>query len=238
KKLQLSIASLALIFAVSCGNNAQGDKVEAGEAQKTEEVATAAAYKVDNTATTIQWKGTKAIGGGHEGTITLADGSEINVEGGKVVGGKFIFDFNTLTPTDITGGKADTLKAHLLHDDFLGAEKHPEGHFVITGVTEGAPADSKLAGATHTISGNLTLKGVEKGISFPAIVTVTENSVNAKSELFFDRTQWGINYGSDASLKDNLINKEIELKLDITANKYSGSEYIKNNNPRLFSGGD
>ncbi len=220
KKLQLSIAALALMFAVSCGNNAESTKVEAGEAQKTEEVAaTAATYTVDNAATKIQWKGSKAIGGGHEGTIALKEGSIVNVEGGKVVGGKFIFDFNTLTPTDIQGEKADQLKGHLLADDFLGATAHPEGHFVITGVTEGAPADSKLAGATHTITGNLTLKGQEHSITFPAIITVTETSVNAKSELYFDRTQWGINYESDASVKDKFINKEIELKLDITAKK-------------------
>lgn len=220
RKVQLSVAALALMFAVSCGNNAEGTKVEATDAQQTtENTATAAGYKVDNAASKIEWKGSKAIGDFHVGTIGLKDGSEVNVENGKITGGKFIFDFTTLTPTDIQGEMADKLKGHLLANDFLAVDSFPEGFFVITSVVEGAPADSKLAGATHTVNGNLTLRGVEKGITFPAIITVTETSVNTKSELFFDRTQWGINYGSAESVKDKLINKEVELKLDITANK-------------------
>ena len=219
RKLQLSIAALALVFATSCGNNAEGTKVEATDAQATTETVGAASYKVDNAATKIEWKGSKAIGDFHTGTIGLKDGSEVLVEGGKVTGGKFIFDFATLVSTDLTGEMADKLKGHLLAEDFLAVEKFPEGYFVITSVVEGAPADSKVAGATHTINGNLTLRGVEKGISFPAVVTVTDNQVTTVSDLYFDRTQWGISYGSEGSVKDQLINKEVELKLNVTANK-------------------
>lgn len=220
KKLQLAISALALTFAVSCGNSAEGDKVEATDAVQTENTTAAAvAFKVDNTASKIEWKGSKAIGDSHTGTISLKDGSEVHVEGGKISGGKFIFDFNSLSVTDLTGEQAEKLRGHLLAPDFLAVDSFPEGYFVITSVTEGAPAESKLAGATHTVNGNLTLRGVEKNISFPAIVTMTDGSINTKSELFFDRTQWGISYGADASLKDKMINKEIALKLDITANK-------------------
>lgn len=219
RKLQLSVAALALIFAASCGNNAEGTKIEASEAQQTTVTQGAAAYKVDNAATKVEWRGSKAIGDAHTGTIGLKDGSEVLVENGKVTGGKFIFDFTTLTPTDIQGEMAAKLKGHLLANDFLAVDSFPEGFFVITSVVEGAPADSKLAGATHTVNGNLTLRGVEKGISFPAIIKVTDNQVTTTSELFFDRTQWGIVYGADASLKDKMINKEVELKLNVTANK-------------------
>lgn len=219
RKLQLSVAALALIFAASCTNNAEGTKVEATDAQQTTATQGAAAYKVDNATTKIEWKGSKAIGDAHTGTISLKEGSEVLVEGGKVTGGKFIFDFNTLTPTDIKGEMADKLKGHLLANDFLAVDSFPEGYFVITSVVEGAPAESKLVGATHTVNGNLTLRGVEKGISFPAIINVTDNQVTTTSELFFDRTQWGISYGANESVKDKLINKEIELKLNVTANK-------------------
>jgi polyisoprenoid-binding protein YceI len=219
KKLQLSIAALAIVFATSCGNNAEGTKVEATDAQATTATTEATSYKVDNNATKIEWRGSKAIGDAHTGTIALKEGSEVLVEGGKVTGGKFIFDFNTLVSTDLQGEMADKLRGHLLSPDFLAADSFPEGFFIITSVVEGAPADSKLAGATHTVNGNLTLRGVEKGISFPANVTVTDTEVKTVSDLHFDRTQWGLVYGADASLKDKMINKEIELKLNVTAKK-------------------
>src|SRR5690606_3490464 len=111
------------------------------------------------------------------------------------------------------------LKGHLLADDFLAAEKFPEAHFVITNVTEGAPADAKLANATHTVTGNLTLRGTEKSITFPAIITGEGTKVNTQADFFIDRRDWGVSYGSDESLGDKFIKKEIELKLNLTANK-------------------
>lgn len=219
KKIQLSIAALALLFAASCGEP-NSDKVEATDAQKVDTPATTSAtYTVDNANTKIDWKGSKAVGEGHIGTIALASGSVVNVENGKVTGGKFIFDLNSLAPTDQDAEGNGKLKGHLLADDFLSVEKFPEAYFVITTVTEGAPADSKLPNATHTVTGNLTLKGVEKSITFPAIITVDDAKVTTQADFFIDRTQWGVSYGSDESLGDKFIKKEIELKLNLTATK-------------------
>jgi len=219
KKIQLAIGALALMFAVSCGNSADGTKVEASDAKDTVSAPAAVAYKIDNATTKIEWTGSKAIGGAHSGTIGLTDASVVNVENGKVVGGKFIFDLNSLTPTDQDADGNGKLKGHLLAPDFLDVAQFPDASFVITTVTEGAPADSKLAGANATVTGNLTLKSVDKSITFPAIITMTETGSNTKAEFHFDRTQWNMAYGADASLGDKMINKEITLKIDLNATK-------------------
>jgi len=219
KKIQLSVAALALLFAASCGSSAEGSKVEADSAKQVSAPVAAAAYKIDNATTKIEWVGSKAIGGAHNGTIGLTDASVVNVENGKVVGGKFIFDLNSLTPVDGDAESNGKLKGHLLAPDFLDVAQFPDASFVITSVTEGAPADSKLAGANATVTGNLMLKGVDKSITFPAIITMSETGLNTKAEFHFDRTQWGMAYGADASLGDKMINKEITLKIDLNATK-------------------
>ncbi|MDX1472244.1 MAG: YceI family protein, partial [Flavobacteriaceae bacterium] len=58
-------------------------------------------------------------------------------------------------------------------------------------------------------------------------VTVTDNgdTVTLTSDTFtIDRTKWDVNYGSKSvfdNLGDNFINDDIELKINITADKES-----------------
>ncbi|MCG7859338.1 YceI family protein, partial [Flavihumibacter sediminis] len=91
----------------------------------------------------------------------------------------------------------------------------PTASFVITGV-EPITGDST---ATHKISGNLTLKDSTKNVSFPAQVTVAETGVKAAANFNIDRTQWGMFYGNDQSLGDKFIRPEVNIKLNINANK-------------------
>lgn len=220
RKLQLTLAAAALVFAASCGNTSNNDKVNADTAKEVTTPAEASAtYNVNNATTTIEWKGSKITGSAHNGNIALKEGSIVNVEAGNVTGGKFVFDLNSLNPMDQDAEMNGKLKGHLLAPDFLDVEKFADAHFVITEVKAGAPAESKLANATHTVTGNLTLKGTEKSITFPAIINVSETEVTTVADFTFDRTQWGIVYGTDKSLGDNLINNDIEIKLNVKATK-------------------
>ena len=76
---------------------------------------------------------------------------------------------------------------------------------------------SLLPGATHIVSGNLQLKDRTKNISFPVQITTGNNAVAAKANFNIDRTQWGMSYGDDQSLKDNFIRPEVNIQLDIKA---------------------
>lgn len=63
------------------------------------------------------------------------------------------------------------------------------------------------------------MKAQTHNISIPVNVSVQNNVLTVNSEFNIDRTKWNVNYQSDASIKDNFINKEINLKLNLKASK-------------------
>lgn len=218
KKVTLTMAVAALLFAASC-NSSNTDTATTNDAVEAQATAGGSELKADLTETKIEWEGSKAIGGKHTGTIALKDGV-LNVENDAITGGNFVFDLNTLTPMDQDAEGNAKLKGHLLSPDFLDVEKFPDGSFQITSVSKDVDT-SQITNkqATHMITGNLTLNGVTKSITFPAQVTVTADKVEAHAVFNIDRTQWNINFNSDASIKDKFINKEIDLTLHLVAKK-------------------
>jgi polyisoprenoid-binding protein YceI len=217
-KITLTLAAAALLFAASCNNSPNADDAGAGDALATQE-ATGATLNVDLAASTIAWIGSKPIGKQHNGTIGLKEGT-LSIENNTLTGGNFVLDFNTLTPLDQDSTGNAKLKGHLLAPDFLDATQFPEGSFQIVSVTAGVDtATVTNKAATHMVSGNLTLKGVTKSISFPAQIHASAEHATATATFNIDRTQWGINYESDASLKDKFINNEINFTVNIVAHQ-------------------
>jgi len=95
-----------------------------------------------------------------------------------------------------------------------GSEKFPFGSFEITGIRSDSTGEK--------IVGNLTLKEKTNSIEIPAKVKIDEKYVVAETPTFtIDRTKWGIVYNSGiiGTIKDDLINDEISLKLKIVASK-------------------
>ena len=79
-------------------------------------------------------------------------------------------------------------------------------------------------GATHTITGNLTLRGVTKSLSFPATVAVTPEAVTATSEFALARKQFGVAYEGQP---DNLVRDDVVVKLKVQApRKPAGSAAV------------
>lgn len=103
----------------------------------------------------------------------------------------------------------ENLTGHLKTGDFFLVEQHPTAKFVSTAITAGGDKD-----ATHTISGNLTLRGVTKAITFPATVSVSPQAVTAKSEFALPRQQFGVAF---AGKPDDLIRDDVVIKLDVNA---------------------
>ncbi len=211
----LTLMAAPVIFFASCGSP-EGSEATVAEPTAAVEAPAAATYNVDAQNSLITWKGSKVTGSTHEGTIKLSDGS-LKVEGGQLVGGNFNIDMTSLDNTDLKGKDGyDKLLGHLKSDDFFGVATHPTAKFEITGVT----AKSGDANATHDISGNLTIKGITKNLTFPAKVTLDATNTNATASFFFDRTLYDVKYGSTnffEGLGDNAINNEIELKVDLKA---------------------
>lgn len=104
------------------------------------------------------------------------------------------------------------LDKHLQGDDFFDVPKYQAATFKSTQISK----SSEEKAATHTIEGNLTLRGVTKGISFPATVSVTPESVSVKSEFKINRKDFGVSY---PGMKDDLIRDHVVISLDFKVSR-------------------
>lgn len=165
--------------------------------------------KVDATNSTINWKGYKPTGS-HNGTINLISG-DLKMEEGVVIGGSFIVDMSTIKDAD---GSAK-LEGHLKSADFFDVEAHTTSKFEIT-------SSSTKDGKTF-VTGDLTIKGITKQISFLATVIETDETVTLMSETFqINRADFNVKYKSKTffnNLKDKFVNDEFDLQVNIIATK-------------------
>lgn len=97
---------------------------------------------------------------------------------------------NVTVDIDTTSLKTDIEKLtdHLKSADFFNVNEHPTAKFASTKIEAGADGQS-------TITGNLTLLGVTKEISFPAKVAVQDGKLSLQAEFTIDRSEFGMTYG-------------------------------------------
>ena len=179
-------------------------------------------YTLDSSST-VAWLGTKPTGK-HNGTFAISEGALL-VKDNALTGGSFTINVASLTNNDLASD-ADSkgkLEGHLKSPDFFDVAKYPTAKFEITSVApfvaDSTSKDVVLKDATHTISGNLTLKDSTKNISFPARVTVDANTAAATADFNIDRTMWGMNYKGPDNPQDWVISKTVNIQLRIAATK-------------------
>ncbi|BAV09374.1 Polyisoprenoid-binding protein YceI [Filimonas lacunae] len=220
-KQALSLAVIGAVFLASCNDAPKTDAAATGEKQEAA-ATTGNSFNIDPTATTLEWH--TAHKGGvdpHTGSLAITSGT-LAVDNGALTGGSFVVSTASIQDKDLTDtAKRAMLEGHLKSPDFFDVAKYPTAKFEITKVeaydsTKGA---SLLPGATHFISGNLTLKDSTKNVTFPAKVTITAETVEAQANFNIDRTLWGMNYKGPNNPQDWMIQKEVNLKLDLKAKK-------------------
>jgi polyisoprenoid-binding protein YceI len=216
-----------LLVAVACTNAPDAEKAKTTEAKEVS-AATGQSLKVDPTESKLEWVATK-VSGYHTGAVNIKSG-ELNVQDGKVTGGNFVLDMTSMIVSGPPGNDEKSnnkLLTHLKSPDFFEVTAHPIATFVITSVTpfSGTVKDTadprqesiskyKVANPTHTVSGNLTIKGITKNIEFPASIVVSNNSANAIAKFNVDRTQWNIVYPGKP---DDLIRNDIHFGISLKA---------------------
>jgi polyisoprenoid-binding protein YceI len=215
KHLFLAMAAGTMMM-VACQTAPEADQAATSEEQ-TAVAATGDTLSIDIAGSTVGWVGTKT-GGQHNGTFGISNGF-LTVADGNVTGGAFDIDVTSLSVLDLTGEDKGKLEGHLKSADFFLVDSFPTAKFEITNVAafDSATQSSKLPGATHTISGNLTLRGQTNNVSFPAIVNIEGNKVTAVADFNIDRTNWGLVYKGPNNPADWFIAKEVNLKLDVKA---------------------
>ncbi len=216
----------ALIFTVAC-NNAPEANVQAEDAKEVDATKSAEAvkYAVLTDADEINWRGYKTYSGDeHVGTIQVTDGN-FEVKEGEIVGGSFTIDMNSISNSDVESDEYRAkLEGHLKSPDFFAVDSFPTANFVITDVSPvEATAESN---ATHNVTGNLTLRGITKSITFGAKISMDENNVSLNaSDVIIDRSQWNVKFRSTSFAqfadiaKEEAIDNSIELNINLQGAK-------------------
>ena len=223
-KLNLALKSATFAFAAasifaSCSEAPKGDNATITNAQQAAD-ATGQTFMIDTAASVLQFTG-NGVGKNHPGTFQLSAGS-VAVANEQITGGEFTININSLKLKEQEEMFQSKLKPHLLSGDFFDAENFGTAKFAITKV-EPYKADGKdtslVAGANFSVSGNLTLKGVTKNITFPARIELDQNTMEAVANFDIDRRQWQMNYGNDKTLGDKFITETVNIELDLEARK-------------------
>ncbi len=169
----------------------------------------ATTFVADASKTTIAWVG-KKVTGAHDGNIKLSKGT-ITADGKTVSAGSFEIDMTSITCKDLTDAEYNgKLIGHLKNEDFFATDKFPKANFVLK--------SAKAKGNdVYDMTGDLTIKGITKAVTFPATVKVAGKSLTAVAKITVDRTAYDIKYGS-GSFFDNLGDKAIDNNFTLDVN--------------------
>ena len=167
---------------------------------------------IDVKKSSVEWHA-KKVTGAHYGNVSIKSGA-LKMKDGQLVGGDFVIDMTTFTCTDIASEKYNTkFVNHLNSDDFFSVKKHSTAKLKIT--------ESRLGKGGHfDVFADLTIKGVTKPVIFRANVSKKKNQIAADAEITFNRTHFGIKYGSGSffsDLGDKMINDDVVLKVKLSS---------------------
>lgn len=199
----IAIALTIPAILVSCENPADqttNAKVSAA-VEKSVAPETAGTKYAFTPASQVNFVGSKVTGshaGGFKsftGHFTIADGSPVGNDH------KVVIDMNSTFSDD------EKLTGHLKSPDFFDVEKFPNATFDVTGV-------AKQSDTAYIVSGNFTLHGVTKNISFPAAVSQDGDAVKIDAKFDINRKDFGIVYAGKA---DDLIRNEVVIELKLEA---------------------
>jgi len=191
---------LAAAFLTSCKNPAdETTDAEVTDSQK-ELQGTGSKY-VFQSSSTIGFTGSK-VTGSHDGGFKDFSGHFLMAEGDDVpTAGEFTIQMGSLW------SDSEKLTTHLKTGDFFNVEEFPTTTFKLTKAR-------KTGEGSYDISGNLTLHGTEKNITFPVTASREGASASFNAEFDVNRKDFGIVY---AGKTDDLIRDEVIIRLDFKA---------------------
>jgi hypothetical protein len=218
KKVKFIIPVILALIIASCGGESKKPSQISEALEPGEKPANAIVKNIAKEKTTVAWIGSKIVGSPHDGTIGVKSG-ELYIVDNVLVGGKIVIDMTKIVVLDIENPDMNArLKGHLESDDFFSVETFPEAFFDMAKISQ---IENAAAGMpNYQIKGNLTIKGITHGISFPAFVHNMDGKLHAKADFSFDRALYDVRFGSGKffeNLGDNLIKDEIKISLDVIA---------------------
>lgn len=217
KTLWIIIGLIVLVLIVGLAMGIRGEVADTEDitAREGSRELSDGAYTLDTERSIMRWAGRKTLIPGYEdtGTIGFSSGAVV-VESGAVASGEFVVDMTTIEAVSVSNNTPrERLTGHLKSVDFFDVENHPTARFTITSVAE---ADGEEA--THTVTGDLTVKGITHEVSFPATILQTGEALNAVGSVSVNRADFDVRYGSDTffdNLGDNVIDDVFTLEFDL-----------------------
>lgn len=199
----------ALMLLAACGENPATNKSHAVTSEATQASpqpthSGGQKYPITPQNSKIEFTGSQ-VAGKHEGSFQKFNG-EIDYTGQPETS-----HVNVTIDTSSLQADDPKLTEHLKTADFFDVAKYPTATFVSTAIKAGGDK-----GASHTVTGNLTMHGVTKSVTFPATITATANAVNVDASFSINRKDFNINY---AGPTNNLIRDDVVLTLKINAAK-------------------
>ncbi len=215
-KIITLLASVALLLA-ACEDHTEGvSSAEVGEAETapeaTETTAEASPRRetlaIDRARSSVGFTGAK-VTESHDGSFTELDGSiELDPQDTTASAVRVTIQVGSLQI------EPERLRDHLKSADLFDVARFPTATFESTAIRAGGDGTVDNQPATHTITGNLTLHGETRSVTFPAIVEVASGQVSARSEFTIDRKDFGIVY---PGMPDDLIHDEVVIRFSVVA---------------------
>ena len=100
---------------------------------------------------------------------------------------------------------------HCILYDFFSTNKFKTAKFAIK-------SSSKLPGGEYLLKGDLTVKGKTNPAEASVKILVKDGALSGKGTLKFDRTKFGIKYGSGqffTDLGDKMISDDVEVAVEL-----------------------
>lgn len=154
----------------------------------------AATHQLTGDNTKIKFVGSKKDGK-HEGTFAKLSGSFTVDDAVSKLDLSVTIDIDSMTTDN------PKLTSHLKSPDFFDAKKYPEAKFVSKTV--------KKDGDSYTVTGELTMHGKTKELSFPAKVTESGGEKTVSTAFKINRKHWGIDFNKGG------LNDDVEMSIEV-----------------------
>ncbi len=139
---------------------------------------------------------------GHHGTIDFQEGFFI-IEEGRITGGEFIIDMNSIVCLDITDKESnESLVNHIKDPDFFDVPRFPKSKLTVTKVNYRDETSLEILA-------DLEIKDKTLPVQFRAKIDTNRSELTTKFKI--DRTRWEINYNS--TIKDGAISDAIGFEV-------------------------